>query len=72
VKEIRELKRRKQLRGLVAEIADSLVEAAELLEEEHNGMRSAGKQTHAGTGSATGVTVMWDQTDDKKEEEKGS
>jgi hypothetical protein len=74
VKESRELKRRKQLRGLVAEMADSLVEAAELLEEEHKGVRSAGKQTQAPERvPQSEVPVMSDQTDDKKEEEeKGS
>jgi hypothetical protein len=73
VKESRDFKRRKQLRGLVAEMADSLMEAADLLDEEHNGIRSAGKQTQALPQVAQAATpVSSDQLDDRKAEEKGS
>jgi hypothetical protein len=73
VKESRDLKRRKQLRGLVAEMADSLMEAADLLDEEHNGSRSAGKQTPALPQVVQAAApVSSDQLDDRKAEEKGS
>jgi hypothetical protein len=70
VKESRQLQKRKQLRGLVADMADSLMEAADLLDEEHNGMRSAAKQTQAPEQvPQAGAPAMMDG---KKEEEKGS
>jgi hypothetical protein len=73
VKESRELKRRKQLRGLVADMADSLMEAADLLDEEHNGMRSAEKQTQASRQvPQTAAPLSSDQIDDKKREENGA
>jgi hypothetical protein len=73
VKESRDFKRRKQLRGLVAEMADSLMEAADLLDEEHNGVRSAGKQTQTLPQVAQAAApVSSDQLDDRKAEEKGS
>ena len=71
IKESRELKRRKQLRGLVAEMADSLMEAADLVDEEHSGKRSAGKQTQAPEHvRQPAAAVMSDQVDDRKAEEK--
>jgi hypothetical protein len=69
VKESRELKRRKHLRGLVADMADSLMEAADLLDEEHNGMRSAEKQPQASRQvPQAAAPVSSDQINDKKEE----
>jgi hypothetical protein len=73
VKESRELKRRKQLRGVVADMADLLMEAADLVDEEHSGKRSAGKQTQAPEQvPQAAAPAMSEQVDDRKADEKGS
>ncbi|MEA2839440.1 MAG: hypothetical protein QOF41_770 [Methylobacteriaceae bacterium] len=70
VKESRELKRRKQLRGLMAEMAESIMEAADLLDEGDGAMRSPGKTQAAPPIPQPAIPANSDQMDDKKDEEK--
>jgi hypothetical protein len=71
VRESGRLKMQKQLRGLVADMADSVMEAVDLLDEEPNGMPSAGKQKQPPSQAPqAAVPTEPDHTEEKEQEEK--
>jgi hypothetical protein len=72
VNESREAKRRKQLRGIMAEMAESLMDATELLDDDDKGGTRTAGQREPQQGLLASVPAKSEQIDERtREEEKG-